>query len=684
MERNLEKQVLLGAGLLIMLLVVSAVSTYRNVERLTDDSTQVLRALQVCTLDEAVMLTMVDAETGQRGFLITGKEDFLQPYNEALSRIYTQYAALKDKASDNPDQSQRVMELGELIERRLALLKEGIEIRRTSEQQAQEFIASKQGKVKMDAIRALIAQIDREERRLLDDRKEASRSSHRTAVTTTILTALIGLVVIAAATGIFIRNLRLRMQTAAILFQSRELLRATLSSIGDAVIATDEQANVTFLNPIAENLTGWRQDQALGRPLPEVFNIVNEDTRNPVENPALRALKEGVIVGLANHTVLIAKDGGERAIEDSAGPIRNAQGQVTGAVLVFRDVTAERQAAIALSDAAARKDDFLAMLGHELRNPLAGIVNSVQVLQMLDGRSEAKEMQAVIGRQSAHMSRMVDDLLDVSRIARGKLLVRREHVDLRELIAATCHDYRKSHGVSECEVRCELPSEPVWVLGDSTRLTQVMMNLLQNGCKFLDTHIDVTVTLLVNTTAGAAEILVSDRGIGMSPETLKSIFEPFHQADNTLDRSRGGLGLGLALVKGVVELHQGTVTASSDGLGKGSSILVSLPLADKPPDPTMNDSPHAGSTQAKRILLIDDRRDAVVPLQKMLSMSGHQVQTAPDGPAGLAVANDFQPQVILCDIGLSGPMNGYEVAQTIRQSPEMSGIYLVAVSGSRL
>jgi signal transduction histidine kinase len=232
-----------------------------------------------------------------------------------------------------------------------------------------------------------------------------------------------------------------------------------------------------------------------------------------------------------------------------------------------------------LQDASRRKDDFLAMLGHELRNPLAGIVSSVQVLPTLPSDDpDRPAMQAVIERQAGHMVRMVDDLLDVSRIARGKLAIQRRRLDLVQLVDQAFVDYRHSHPTDPLAVETYMPSEPVWVQGDATRLQQIMTNLIHNACKFSESPCRLRVSLRRDPQHSLAQLSISDRGIGMSPETLARVFEPFNQAQSTIDRSRNGMGLGLALVKGLVTLHQGRITVRSAGLGQGSEFIIELPL----------------------------------------------------------------------------------------------------------
>jgi CheY-like chemotaxis protein len=316
-----------------------------------------------------------------------------------------------------------------------------------------------------------------------------------------------------------------------------------------------------------------------------------------------------------------------------------------------------------------------------LRNPLAGIVTSAQVLSMLPPDDPDREkMQAVIQRQAGHMVRMVDDLLDVSRIARGKLTLERSPLDFVQLVRQALDDYRQGHINDDLEVETELPAEPVWISGDATRLQQVLTNLIHNACKFTEGPCRLRVQVIADASRRLAVLLLRDYGVGMTRETLARIFEPFNQAEYTIDRSRGGMGLGLALVKGLVSLHKGRIAARSEGLGKGSEFVIELPLETPVTLPGPSAEPIEPPARCRRVLLIDDTKDALFPLERMLSVAGMDVSTALDGPSGLEKAREFRPDVVLCDIGLPG-MDGYAVAAALREDPVLHEVYLVAVTG---
>jgi PAS domain S-box-containing protein len=775
------------------------------------------------------------------------------------------------------------------------------------------------------------------------------------------------------------RDARLRMKASLEeASDQRERLRITLASIGDAVIVTDAEGRVTSLNAVAERLTGWSLATALGRPLVEVFRIVNEETRGPAADPVRRVIETGTVVGLANHTVLIGRDGAERPIDDSAAPIRGTDGLLHGVVLVFRDVTETRRAESArrhlaaiiegsedaivskdldgvitswnaaaervygypaaeiigkpfsvlvptdradevadmarrlregirtdhfetvrrrndgrlidvsvsyspirsgdgkvtgtaviardvtnrkreeihtrfLADASAvlatltdeasslqkvatlavpqfadwcavdtanekgvlrrvavahvdpqkvrlahelhrrwppdpnettgvyeilrtgqpelvpditdgmlearvrdkellgiirelglrsyigvplsvrgkaigvitfisaesgrrydandlaaaeelarraavtlqnahlyeavleadrRKDEFLATLAHELRNPLAPIRNTLYLLKTL-GPAGANLDRAieVMERQVHHLIRLVDDLLDVSRVMRGKIELRPAEVDLATIANDACESAKPLFDSRSVSFGCSLPDRPVWVRADPVRMGQVFSNLLTNAAKY--TEPGGTVNCVVESAGDQAIIRVRDTGVGIAPEMLGRIFDLFVQADTSTAKTHGGLGIGLTLVRNLVEMHGGTVVAKSPGLGAGSEFIVSLPLLRKTDGlPARSDEPkpEAAPASHRRILVVDDHADAADSLVQLLRVEGHDVRIARSGSEAVLAATSDPPEVILLDLGMPG-MDGYEAARWIRANPAARNTTIIAVTG---
>ena len=325
-----------------------------------------------------------------------------------------------------------------------------------------------------------------------------------------------------------------------------------------------------------------------------------------------------------------------------------------------------------------RKDEFLAMLSHELRNPLAPIRNSIYLLEhAAPGSEKAARSKEVLRRQAEHLTRLVDDLLDVTRISRGKVELQRRHVDLREIVRKTTDDLRSEFDQSGVALHVEHSVGPVWVEADTTRVAQVLGNLLHNAVKFTPARGSVNVSVAAS--GGRAELSVRDDGIGIEPGQVDRMFEPFAQADHGIARSKGGLGLGLALVRGLVELHGGSVRAHSDGLGHGAEFLVTLPLTAPEAAAPVGNSFVVGATR-RVVLVIDDNTDAGQTLADMLELQGHSVRVARNGQSGLDLARDLRPDVVLCDIGLPD-LDGYEVARALRRDEALRTTRLIALSG---
>ena len=340
--------------------------------------------------------------------------------------------------------------------------------------------------------------------------------------------------------------------------------------------------------------------------------------------------------------------------------------------LQVRDLLGDQQ------EQARRKDEFLAMLAHELRNPLAPIRYAARILQAPGlPTDQLRHTAQLVERQVGHMATIIDDLLDVSRVTRGLITLSAAPLDFADLVRRTVDAYAVTAKDKGVGVRAVIAPQPVWVRGDATRLKQVLDNLLDNAVKFSPAGREVLVSLCRDT--GQAVIEVSDQGAGLDPALIPHIFEPFVQADRSLDRPNGGLGLGLALVRGLVQLHGGATSAQSKGPNCGSTFTVHLPLIETPAlRSEVRALPHGPG--GLRVLLAEDNRDAADSLKMLLEMSGHEVTVAYNGPDAVTTARSVCPQVVVCDIGLPG-MSGYDVATALRQDPELQNVRLIAVTG---
>jgi CheY-like chemotaxis protein len=321
------------------------------------------------------------------------------------------------------------------------------------------------------------------------------------------------------------------------------------------------------------------------------------------------------------------------------------------------------------------------MLGHELRNPVAAITMAAESLRHLfAGNENVAPLLDIILRQCAHTARLLDDLLDVSRIAHGKIQIRKQHLDLVQAIGTLLVDRQSSVEAARLELTTDLPSEPLWVEADPTRITQVVGNLIANAVKFTESPGRISVAVRSDPARNEAVIEVADTGRGIDPEQIAHIFDPFQQASRNGERNREGLGLGLALAKGLIGMHSGRIWAESEGSGRGTRIIITLPLVHEKKESAQ--ARPASKPGSRRVLLIDDSVDVVQSLQYLFSMWGHELLVAYHGKQGIDVAQREKPEIILCDIGLPG-VSGYDVAKALRANPETKDAYLIAVSGFR-
>jgi len=604
--------------------------------------------------------------------------------------------------------------------------------------------------------------------------------------------------------------------------------QVVLSAIGDAVLTTDPDGLITYMNPVAESLTGWSAAEAFGKRLEDVCRIVNEATRTPAEQPVRKVISTGLVRGLANHTVLIAKDGSELPIDDSAAPVWGEDGNLVGVVMIFRDITQRRQSehliesakefaesvvstvrepllvlnadlhvrsanrsfyetfrveplqtehrfiyelgdgqwnipalrtwleeiipqnssfsdfevehdfetigrktmllnarrfppegkwelillAIAditerkqlereregllraaevardkaeadaskLADVDRHKNEFLAMLAHELRNPLAAVRNAVEVASRSGSKEDLEWSRDVTARQVRNFAHLINDLLDVARINEGKIQLRKEFIDAGEVTHHSVEAVRPIMTERKHEFLVSFTSTDLKLEADSTRLEQILVNLLTNAAKY--TPSGGRIQLIAGVEANEVVFRVQDNGLGILPEMLPRMFDLFTQEDRSLDRSEGGLGIGLTLVRSLAELHGGTVTASSDGPGKGSEFVVRIPIrkVQTGTETEPEERTPTPSVRLVRVLVVDDNVDTAKGMARLLKLSGHDVRVAHNAEEALDVAREYQPEVMLLDIGLPG-MNGYELATTLRREGRSKDSVLIAVSG---
>ncbi len=634
---------------------------------------------------QQTLSTLKDAETGQRGYLLTGEQKYLTPHDQAVARIHQEFETLESRARAGELSSQDVARLWQLTSEKLDELQETITLRRTQGLPAALAVVETDfGKNRMDSIRAQVAKITADQEA---DLANANRKANALIFYNNLviaLSTLLNLAVLVWAYGRIKDESAGRERALLEVMRQKELLDVTLASIGDAVIVSDVGGRITFLNQVAEKLTAWQSSDALQEQCSKVFNIINESSRQAVESPVDKVLRMGTVVGLANHTVLIRKDGSEIPIDDSGAPIKEPNGTVRGVVLIFRDFSEHKAAENKLIDtnkaleaANHAKDQFLAALSHELRTPLTPVLATLTTWEASDELPKSFLADIQMLRRNVELeARLIDDLLDLNRIVKGKLSLNLELVDAHELVNSVVAMFQSEINAKQLNVSIGLNATRHYVKGDSARLQQVFGNILNNATKFTARrgHLSIGST---DDNQGRLVLTFKDDGIGMTPEVIDRLFQPFEQG---ADPGRyGGLGLGMAISKALVEIHAGIITAESEGPGRGAEFTVTLPSihASTVKLPSM-----AGAVPAARrnpqgisILLVEDHKDSAEVMSRLLRDKGYSVETCATVADALAIASERRFNLVLSDIGLPDG-TGVDLIKQLRQHSSIPAIAL--------
>ncbi|WP_080057594.1 hybrid sensor histidine kinase/response regulator [Spirosoma aerolatum] len=473
---------------------------------------------------------------------------------------------------------------------------------------------------------------------------------------------------------------QVRLQQA--LRQSEERQRLILESARDyAIFTLDLERRVSSWNVGAEAMFGYAEDEIIGQAGDILFVPEDRDMGVP-QAEARTAVQEG---RAENERWHMRKNGSRFYGSGVTTPLQEQNGTIIGLVKVMRNLTAQKQAEEALKIADQRKDEFLAMLSHELQNPLAALHNTLLLLELTQGQDTSLSLPKAIrmmNQEIVQLQRMVDDLLDVSRISRGVIPLQWGRVELGTLINQAVEGIQALYESQNRQLLVNLPTEPVYVNGDATWLNQVLVKLLTNGVKYTREGGHVWITLeLVAGVAPEALVHIRDDGVGLTSDQLTGIFEVFVQGNTSLDRPQGGLGLGLTVVKQLVEQHGGCVEAQSAGLGQGSEFIVRLPaLSDQSSTLKHSTDKSEAVMHSFRLLVVDDNRDLADTTAMLIRRQGYETHTRYGGEEAIQAAEQLRPDVLLLDIGMPG-LDGYAVCQQIRQQPWGKAIFIVALTG---
>ncbi|MGA3316412.1 MAG: CHASE3 domain-containing protein [Candidatus Korobacteraceae bacterium] len=567
--RNDLKPLWLGIVLLLIVLTINGYVTFLSFQRVNRNNALVEHSQQVLLETERLKSLMVDAETGQRGYLYTGDLHYLEPYNRAAREVDAQLDRVAALTADIALQRTQVQQLRDLSHAQLKELADTIAMARAGQPEEAKARVLSNGKNVMDDIRASIAEIEGVEARLRANRMAEMKANTRSATLAFVIATSIAAAALLVFGGLLTREMRKSDAAAAAVLEQKEWLDTTLRSIGDAVLATDTSGRVVFLNEVAATLTGHTSSEARHRPLRQVFAIFNEVTREPAEDPVAKVVRTGAAVGLANHTVLRRADGTEVAIDDSAAPIRNAQGELIGVVLVFRDVSKQRAVDAALRNAEklATAGRFAATIAHEINNPLEAIMNLLFLLNRDSGLSSE-------GR--GYLSLAEQELNRVAAVARQTLAFYKDNtspapVNISNLLDEILAFYGRRIEARKIHVIRNYRNHSQFV-GSAGEIRQVFSNLILNSIDALPP--DGVLTLNVSDDNGgrpAVRVEVEDNGSGIQPDHLSKIFEPFFTTKKDV-----GTGLGLWSAKNLVEKHEGQLLAECSG-GK-TRLTVLLPV----------------------------------------------------------------------------------------------------------
>lgn len=667
-----------GAYVGCLLLFVAAASGAGGTLWLYNSEIQVSRAYDLQTRLERLMTLAVDAETGQRGYVITGQQSYLRPYLEASQRIDQQLRAVQASLDHDIEQQNRFAELKRLLTQKHEELAAVIDAReRQGVGAAMDMVTAGTGKQLMDCARLIVGQMEAASDQGLSARRQRALLVRDVSLSAGLFIFLLTASILATFLTSTRRVVALRLRAAERTSEALRLLETVISSVSDPLIVTDDQGIVTRVNRAGERLLKEPEVKLSGRHIDDVLSLYSSagDRLGSLSTPSPWAAQR-----TETRAEMRLKDGRSIYVERSAARIIG-DGVHSGAVVVLRDVTDQKNWEDRITDTDRRKSEFISVLSHELRNPLAAVRSAVDALPFISDPEESRKMHGMADRQLRHMVRMIDDLLDVSRLERGSLQLKLSTCDINRVVRSAIETVQPLFERRRIRLIFRPAVEPCFVVCDFTRLVQVIANLLSNAAKFspLDMPVEVNIT---TEQAEALSVKVRDHGIGLSPSNLERIFEMFQQVDVPAGSQREGLGVGLGLARQIVALHGGSIEAASEGKGTGSEFIVRLKTVNALPlDAAAADAmPHIAMPHAVSVLVVDDNQDAADGLATVLGLAGFTVSVAYDGTDALVAADSKRPDVVLLDIGMPG-LSGYDVARRLREQGWSANLIIVAVTG---
>lgn len=696
----------------MLLLIVNGFAGSQYTQRLRSHTNLVEESHDILGLLDNLESQVQAAESGQRGFLITGDDDYLETYERVGTSILAHLKELGQLIQDSSPEGEQVSILDALVQQRMAELASNISVRRLSGfESAKEVVLNQSGKSTMDAIRTSIKSLRTMVRSSMAQREMTAASTYLTSLFVGIVSTAAGLILVISILYLLQHNRRraekaaeairaehLRLQASLDRIQrletdNRQLdqsMRSYVEQVEDyAIFAMNAKCQATTWNHGVRQVLGFEEGDFVGQDIRQLIFVPEAIELGIPEAEFETAAKLG---SASDDRWMMRKDGKRFWASGITSAVKDEQGNVVGFSKVMRDLTDKKRDEDELAELASkysesnrRMSEFMATLAHELRNPLAPIRNALDLMGMSNLSSEEEELRVLMDRQVSQLIRLIDDLLDISRIGRGKIALHRKVVNLKAVIESAIEASGPLIHEKGQELKIEFCQEDVWGNVDPARITQVASNLLNNASRYSDSGCVIKVSLCAEHKAegqGFATMSITDNGIGISRDRLSEIFQMFAQVDDSLGRGQAGLGIGLTLVKTLVELHRGTVVAHSDGVGKGSEFTVKIPLAvpqiEVSPEEPVKEWPICDRTF--QVLVVEDMRALRTILARLLEKLGHRVQVAEDGLSALESMTQVTPDVIFSDISMPG-MTGYDLAKKIRSLPHVSDTYLVAMSG---